>query len=91
MREGGDYSIVPACFEFQDLYEATFGRAFSKFPAAAKAFVRGLGKHERGVVREVAKDFNLMLSTYVLEDIGKEQMDRLLEERAVYWVAKSDK
>lgn len=88
MKEGEHSSLVSACFESQDLYEAVFGRAFSKYSPAAKVIVRRLRNHERRVVREVAKDFNLMLSTYVLEDMSEEQIERVLEERVGYWVSR---
>jgi len=84
MRDGDDYTGVATCFADQDMYEAVFGRAFSKFPSAAKVFVNTLGEQERRVVREVAKDFNLMLSTFVLEDMTDHQIRSLLEDRAEY-------
>lgn len=81
MKNGEDYSGIAPCFASQDLYEAVFGRSFSKFPSAAKAFVEGVKNQERAVVREVAKDFNFMLSTFVLEDLPEEQVKSLVGER----------
>jgi len=81
MKEGDDYSGIAPCFESQDLYEAVFGRSFSKFPSAAKAFVEAIRSQERNIVREVAKDFNFMLSTFVLEDLAEEQVKSLVGER----------
>lgn len=89
MRDGNDYTGVSACFEQQDLYEAVFGRTFSKFPLAARLLVERLSSLERGVVREVAKDFNLMLSTFVLEDMSEDQIRSLLEERVKYRLAEA--
>ncbi len=83
MNNGDNYSGIIPCFESQDLYEAVFGRSFSKFPPAAKAFVEAVKSQERNIVREVAKDFNFMLSTFVLEDLPKEQVKSLVEERIV--------
>ena len=82
MRSGDDYSRVAACFESQDLYEAVFGRVFSKFPPAAIAFVGAVkGHHREKVIRPVAKDLSLMLSTFVLEDLSEEQIYTLVTER----------
>jgi hypothetical protein len=81
MKNGEDYSGIAPCFESQDLYEAVFGRSFSKFPSAAKAFVEVVKNQERQIIREVAKDFNFMLSTFVLEDLPEEQVKSLVGER----------
>lgn len=81
MRTEDDYSKVEPCFEDQDLYEAVFGRAFSKFPPAAKAFVDAVRDQERKIVRVVAKDFNFMLSTLVLEDLSEQRVGSLVGER----------
>lgn len=80
MKNGDDYQVEP-CFDSQDLYEAVFGRSFSKYPPAAKAFIKAVSNQERGVIRAVAKDFNLMLSTFVLEDLATQQVEKLIAER----------
>lgn len=78
MRDGSDYSQVGSCFEPQDLYEAVFGRSFSKFPPAAKGFIGAVKGEHRNTIREVAKDFNLMLSTFVVEDLAEERIKNLV-------------
>ncbi len=87
MKNGDDYSEIAPCFKSQDLYEAVFGRSFSKFPSAARAFVRAVKDQERNIVRAVAKDFNFMLSTFVLEDLPDEQINDLVGERIALRIA----
>jgi len=76
-----DYSLVNVCFDNQDLYEAVFGRSLSKFPPAAKVFVHTVKEETRIVIRDSAKVVNLLLSTFVLEDLTDLYFQSLIQSQ----------
>jgi len=78
LHQGDDYSLVHDCFSDQDLYEAIFGRSLSKYQLAARTTVEQLKGKPRSVVRDVAKRLNMLLSTYLLEDLDKSTLTNLI-------------
>jgi hypothetical protein len=81
VKDGNDYSLTDVLFsKSQDLYEAVFGRAFSRYPPATHAFLRILGSESEDVFRLLAKNFNHILTTLVLEDLDEGQIEDLLNE-----------
>lgn len=82
LRKGGDYSAVASCFKYQDLYEALLGRAFSRFPPAARIFANVLSKEQRSTVRKTTININYVLSTVVLEMLDDAMLTQLCQELA---------
>jgi hypothetical protein len=81
VRDTDDYSLTDLLFsKSQDLYEAVFGRAFSRYPPATQAFLRILGAESEDVFRLSAKNFNHILTTLVLEDMDEAEIEDLLRE-----------
>lgn len=76
-----DYSLVEDCFEVQDLYEAVFGRSLSKYPPAAKVFINSAKGKTRKAIRESAKAINLLLSTFILEDLSESYFQSLIQSQ----------
>lgn len=81
LHQEGDYSLIEVCFENQDLYEAIFGRSMSKYPLAAKVFIKTIKDEKRQTIRDTAKAINLLLSTFVLEDLTEQYFQSLIESQ----------
>lgn len=77
-----DYSLTEKLLStsgFQDNYEAFFGRAFSAYPPAMKAFIEVMSDKPEGVVRKTAKEFGHVLTTQLLESLDIGQLKSLVE------------
>ena len=76
-----DYSMTRDLFQKStDLYEAIFGRAFPRHPAAMRAFLKEVGSAPEPVFRGVAKDLTHALTTFVLEDMKEVELASLIRD-----------
>jgi hypothetical protein len=81
MVRNGDYTANRDLFtRLQDLYEAVFGRTFSRQPDAMCAFLKIAGPESEDVFRRAGKDLTHVLTTVVLEILGEEEIETLMKE-----------
>lgn len=80
---GSDYSKTRLLFSSssaQDHYEALFGRAFSRFPPAARGFVSVMSTQPGDTIRKAAKKLTHVLTTVTLECLNQDEFECLVKE-----------
>lgn len=74
-----NYKYTDILFKNQDLYEAIHGRAFWQYPPALFGFLNIVGKETGVIARAVAKNFNHMITTIVLESLKIDEIESTLK------------
>ncbi len=71
---GENYALTQNILSKQYLARAAFGRYYSMYQPALKAFIHVLGNDAQEVVEETAKRLNKLLTVYQLEGLTEEQV-----------------
>ena len=80
VQNADNYENTKILFRNQDLYEAIQGRAFWQYSPALIGFLNIVGSEIGNTVRTVAKNFNHIITTIVLESMSISDMEEIVKD-----------